>query len=384
MAEKIDKKFNIPGFFMDVLKKADIGISIINKSRKIMHIDGVMKDLFPNSEGKKCHEVFFNNKTICDECVNFRDANKEKIVKRKDVEIADKYFDITCTRITDENGKEYIMNIYLDVTERKKMENEMAESEAKYKSLIENSNDAIYLLRGKNFEIINKKFEELLGVTQEETRSHDFNFMNHVSPKSRELIRQRTEKQKRGEKIPNRYEFTALTKEGKELEVEVSVSYIKHKGETFVQGILRDITDKKRDQRELRRKSEEILELSTPIIKVWNKILVLPLIGMVDSKRAAIIMENALSALSEKNAKLIIFDITGVATVDTQVANHLLKTIKSIKLIGGECIITGIKPSIAQTIVHLGVDLSEINTKATLMDGLKYAMNYLGFKIVKG
>jgi len=384
MAEKIDKKFNIPGFFMDVLKKADIGISIINKSRKIMHIDGVMKDLFPNSEGKKCHEVFFNNKTICDECVNFRDANKEKIVKRKDVEIADKYFDITCTRITDENGKEYIMNIYLDVTERKKMENEMAESEAKYKSLIENSNDAIYLLRGKNFEIINKKFEELLGVTQEETRSHDFNFMNHVSPKSRELIRQRTEKQKRGEKIPNRYEFTALTKEGKELEVEVSVSYIKHKGETFVQGILRDITDKKRDQRELRRKSEEILELSTPIIKVWNKILVLPLIGTVDSKRAAIIMENALSALSEKNAKLIIFDITGVATVDTQVANHLLKTIKSIKLIGGECIITGIKPSIAQTIVHLGVDLSEINTKATLMDGLKYAMNYLGFKIVKG
>jgi rsbT co-antagonist protein RsbR len=117
------------------------------------------------------------------------------------------------------------------------------------------------------------------------------------------------------------------------------------------------------------------MELSSPVTKVWDNILILPVIGTLDSQRTQIMMENLLNKIVATGCTISILDITGVLTVDTQVANHLLKTVTSARLLGAECIISGISPAIAQTIVHLGIDLTSIRTKATLQDAMIYAMD---------
>ena len=122
------------------------------------------------------------------------------------------------------------------------------------------------------------------------------------------------------------------------------------------------------------RQGEEMLELSTPVIELWEGVLALPLIGTLDSARTQIVMQNLLEAIVAKSADLAIVDITGVPTVDTLVAQHLLKTVAAARLMGADCIISGIRPQIAQTIIHLGVDLSSVTTKATLADAFQLAL----------
>jgi len=133
----------------------------------------------------------------------------------------------------------------------------------------------------------------------------------------------------------------------------------------------------------IRRQQEEMLELSTPIIKLWEGILALPLIGTLDSARTQIVMENLLQKIVETSSSIAIIDITGVPTVDTLVAQHIMKTVTSARLMGAECIISGIRPQIAQTMVHLGVSFSDIITKATLADALRYSLGLLKFSIKK-
>lgn len=118
---------------------------------------------------------------------------------------------------------------------------------------------------------------------------------------------------------------------------------------------------------------EDLMELSSPVIKIWDDVLVLPVIGTVDSRRAQIMMENLLQSIVDSGCTMAILDITGVLRIDTQVANHLIKTVEAVRLLGGECIISGISPAIAQTIVQLGIDLSAIKTKANLQEGMRYA-----------
>jgi rsbT co-antagonist protein RsbR len=118
---------------------------------------------------------------------------------------------------------------------------------------------------------------------------------------------------------------------------------------------------------------QAIEELSTPIIKIWDQVLVLPLIGALDTRRSQKLTENLLTEIAGTQSKVAILDITGVPTVDSAVANHLLKTVASVKLLGAECVITGIRPEVAQTIVHLGVDLTEVETLSNLAEGLKWA-----------
>ena len=128
------------------------------------------------------------------------------------------------------------------------------------------------------------------------------------------------------------------------------------------------------------RQQREIAELSTPVVKLWDGVLALPLIGTLDSGRTQVVMENLLQSIVELNAEIAIIDITGVPTVDTLVAQHLLKTIAAARLMGADCIISGIRPQIAQTMVHLGVDLN-VATKASLADAFAMAMRRLGLGI---
>ena len=131
------------------------------------------------------------------------------------------------------------------------------------------------------------------------------------------------------------------------------------------------------------RQQEDLLELSTPVVKLWDGVLALPMIGTLDSQRTQVVMESLLERIVETGSEIAIIDITGVPTVDTLVAQHLLKTVTAIRLMGADCIISGVRPQIAQTIVHLGLDLQGIVTKASLADALALAMQRLDFRVVK-
>jgi len=131
----------------------------------------------------------------------------------------------------------------------------------------------------------------------------------------------------------------------------------------------------------IRRQGEEMLELSTPVIQLWDGILALPLIGTLDSARTQVVMESLLQQIVATRSPIAILDITGVPTVDTLTAQHLLKTVAATRLMGAECIISGIRPQIAQTIVHLGVSLGDIVTKASLADAFRLALRKLDLTI---
>jgi rsbT co-antagonist protein RsbR len=131
------------------------------------------------------------------------------------------------------------------------------------------------------------------------------------------------------------------------------------------------------------RQQAEMMELSTPVVKLWDGILALPLIGTLDSERTQVVMESLLEEIVRTGAAIAIIDITGVPTVDTLVAQHLLKTVAAARLMGAECIISGIRPQIASTIVHLGVDLGDVTTKATLADAFAIALRRSNLTVVR-
>jgi rsbT co-antagonist protein RsbR len=131
------------------------------------------------------------------------------------------------------------------------------------------------------------------------------------------------------------------------------------------------------------RQQKELLELSTPVVELWDNVLALPLVGTLDSARTQVVMETLLQKIVETGSEIAIIDITGVPTVDTLVAQHLIKTVAATRLMGADCIISGIRPQIAQTIVHLGVDLGEVVTKATLADAFAIALKRTGNKVTR-
>jgi rsbT co-antagonist protein RsbR len=148
-------------------------------------------------------------------------------------------------------------------------------------------------------------------------------------------------------------------------------------------GLLTTESFQKTREEVISRQQQELLELSTPVVQLWDGILALPLIGTLDSARTQIVMQNLLDAIVKTRSDFAIIDITGVPVVDTLVAQHLLKTVAAARLMGAECMISGIRPQIAQTIIHLGVDLSDVITKATLADAFTLTLRRAGYSMVR-
>jgi len=148
-------------------------------------------------------------------------------------------------------------------------------------------------------------------------------------------------------------------------------------------GLLTTESYQKTREEVIARQQQELLELSTPVVRLWENVLALPLIGTLDSARTQVVMQNLLDAIVETRSDFAIIDITGVPVVDTLVAQHLLKTVAAARLMGADCLISGIRPQIAQTIIHLGVDLANVTTKATLADAFSVALRRSGLTVVK-
>lgn len=147
--------------------------------------------------------------------------------------------------------------------------------------------------------------------------------------------------------------------------------------------ITRDLSERKFAEEKLKQQSRDILEMATvPVVQVWEGVLLVPLIGMLDSARTQQLMERLLQRLTETNSPVALLDITGVPTIDTQTAQHMIETIKAVRYIGAEVVLTGVRPAIAQTLVHLGVDLSHVTTRSSLTNGLRVALGLMNLKVV--
>ena len=146
--------------------------------------------------------------------------------------------------------------------------------------------------------------------------------------------------------------------------------------------ITRDLTERKQAEERIQQQSREILELSTPVMQVWEGVVAAPLIGSLDSQRTQQFMERLLARIVETNSPVALVDIMGVPTIDTQTAQHLIETIGAVRLLGAQVVLTGVRPAIAQTLVHLGIDLSGIITRSSLSGGLQVALEILDLQVV--
>lgn len=145
----------------------------------------------------------------------------------------------------------------------------------------------------------------------------------------------------------------------------------------------RDLTDRKLAEERIQQQSREIIELSTPVMQVWEGVVAAPLIGSLDSQRTQQFMERLLSRIVETNSPVALVDIMGVPTIDTQTAQHLIETVSAVRLLGAQVVLTGVRPAIAQTLVHLGIDLSDIITRSSLAAGIKVALEILNLQVAR-
>jgi len=170
---------------------------------------------------------------------------------------------------------------------------------------------------------------------------------------------------------------------GQNMPIEYTADVLKDKNGKIIGGLeyIIDITETVRQEQKLQNQSRTIMEISTPVIKLWDRILMLPVIGVVDSFRAQQMMDKMLNEINKTSSKVIILDIQGVAAVDTAVANHLIKIAKATSLMGCKCVLSGISPAVAQTLVQLGIDLGSINTNSNLQEAMADAFSLLDYKI---
>jgi len=148
--------------------------------------------------------------------------------------------------------------------------------------------------------------------------------------------------------------------------------------------VMRDLTERKRAEERATLQAREIVEISTPVIQIWDGVLMAPLIGTLDSERTQKLMERLLERIVETNSAVALLDVTGVPTIDTRTAQHLAETTTSVRLLGAQAVLTGVRPAIAQTLAHLGVDLGDITTRSSLAAGLRVALNLLNLQVVSG
>jgi rsbT co-antagonist protein RsbR len=255
------------------------------------------------------------------------------------------------------------------------------------RSLIEVSLDPLVTIGadGKIMDV-NKATERVTGVSREHLTGTDFLDYFTEPDKAREGYRKVF-----SEGSVTDYPLTIRHASGRTIDVLYNAAVYKDEAGK-VQGVFaaaRDMTAFKKAAEEaaakqtevIQRQAQEILEISTPVMQVWEGVLVAPLIGTLDSQRTQQFMERLLQRIVETNSPMALVDVTGVPTVDTQTAQHLIDTISAVRLLGAQVILTGIRPSIAQTLVHLGVDLSGIITRSSLSGGLLVAMDSLGLQV---
>lgn len=174
-----------------------------------------------------------------------------------------------------------------------------------------------------------------------------------------------------------------MKKDGDLVDVSLTISPIRDAAEKIIGAstIARDITEQKKMREALRQRAQEILDVSTPVLQVWEGVVVAPFIGTLDTQRAQQFMERLLERVVETNSSVALLDVTGVPSVDTRTAQHLIETISAVRLMGAQAVLTGVRPAIAQTLAHLGINLADVVTRSSLAAGLRVALDILNLEI---
>ena len=260
-------------------------------------------------------------------------------------------------------------------------ETEGLSTQAFLAAIVETSDDAIY---GKTLEGVvlswNHGAERMYGYAAAEIVGRPVNIL--VAPDSPDEVPQILEKIKRGERVDH-FETVRVKKNGESFDVSLTVSPIRDASGRIAGAstVARDITEQKRLREELIRRAQEILDVSTPVLQVWDGVVVAPFIGTLDTQRAQQFMECLLQRIVETNASVALLDVTGVPAIDTRTAQHLIETITSVRLLGAQAVLTGVRPAIAQTLAHLGINLADVVTRSSLSAGLRVALDVLNLKI---
>ena len=282
--------------------------------------------------------------------------------------------------------------IVRDISERKASEEAVQEAEKRFKAVFNNELHMVYIYNELGrFIDANEYALKRLGYTLDEGRGIFFSDIIHPDDLEKTVL-------STGEVMTKGYmdrpmEIRLYDRWGEQFWIECLSVTVEQDEHHFVgMGIAQDITERKRAEEKLlvyQAKLEGLVEklkmaqdeLSTPVIQVWNRILVLPLIGVLDTGRSQNVMDVLLSKIVEAQAEMVILDVTGVASMDTEVTNHLIRTVQSTSLLGAKCVVTGINPDVAQAMAQLGVDMSKLITKRDLQDGLKYGLRTMGYRI---
>lgn len=248
-------------------------------------------------------------------------------------------------------------------------------------AIVDSSDDAII---GKTLDgrIVswNAGAERIYGYAEEEILGSPIGIL--LPPNSHDEVPQILDRIRRGERVDH-FETVRVRKNGEKVDVSLSVAPIKDASGKIVGAstVARDITEQKRLREALTQRAREILEVSTPVLQVWEGVLVAPFIGTLDTQRAEQFTERLLAHIVETNSSVALLDVTGVPAVDTRTAQHLIETITSLRLLGAQAVLTGVRPSIARTLAHLGISLSDVVTRSSLADGLRVALDLLNLKI---
>ncbi|MBT6515887.1 MAG: PAS domain-containing protein [Crocinitomicaceae bacterium] len=288
------------------------------------------------------------------------------------------YIQATYNPIFDENGNPVkVLKIASDVTKQKLLN---AEFEGKINA-IDKSQGTIEFNMDGTVITSNDNFLNVLGYSLEEVKGKHHRMFCEEDYANSTDYKEFWEKLNRGEF--NSGEYKRIGKNGREVFIQASYNPILDlNGKPMkVLKIASDVTEQKRLEAERTKQAALIMEMSTPVMRLWDSILLLPIVGLVDSKRAQLIMETVLQKILDYQAKVIILDIQGVPAVDSAVANRLIKVTKATRLMGCTCIVTGISPEISQALVNLGIELTDILTQSTLKDGVSTSLEKVGFQL---
>lgn len=335
-------------------------------AEQVFYIDLDLKILWPNRAacqsmkitrqkliGRFCYEVWAKRSTVCPDCLVLKAVEADRAQEMEKQTPDGKYWSMRGNPVRNESGEIIgAVEIALDITQRKTTELALMESEKKYRHLIQHSNDAIYMLFNRKFEFINEKFQAMFGVTLEEVNRPAFDFIQLVAPRSRPLIEERARRMEASEPLEPKYEFTALSREGKEIEVETSVSYINYKDGIATQGIIRNITRRKRLEEQLRQaqKIEGIGRLAGGIAHDFNNLLT-SIIGYAEMSQQKL----PSGSVIERNIKQILKTSNHASTLVQQLLAFSRKALVSPRILNLNRVIDNFK-SILQRI--LGEDIA--------------------------
>lgn len=273
-----------------------------------------------------------------------------------------------------------IIEINTDITDLKRGAAALRQSEARMAAVIDSAMDAIISVnQDQHIVMFNSAAEKIFGYNAADVLGQPLDILipRQFQGVHRQHVRDfgMTGVTKRSMTSPGL--LTGLRANGKEFPIEASISQVKLDGDRIFTVVLRDITERVQAEEEARKQAEIIHQLSTPVLRVRPGLLVVPLIGNVDGARAGQLTQQLLDHIRSERARVVVMDITGVATLDTYVANHMIRTVKACRLLGAEVIVTGISRQTAQTLVGLGVDWGELETTSSLESGMELAEQFL-------